>query len=66
MFQIAIDLNVLLYGNLPTSTFAQRLKKAKFIAGLSQMDLVKLTGLSRSCINDLECGYRTNIKQDML
>lgn len=61
MFQIAIDINELLYDDLPIQTFADRLKKAKAIKGISQKELADLTGISRSCINELEAGYRDNI-----
>ena len=66
MFQIAIDLNYMYYNDLPTDTFIQRLKKARYIKGLNQYELASLTGLSRSCINDLECGYRTNITKSTI
>ena len=61
IFQIAIDINELLYDDLPIQTFADRLKKAKSIKGISQKELADLTGISRSCINELEAGYRDNI-----
>ena len=61
MFQIAIDINTLLYDSLPDITFSDRLKKAKAIKGVSQDELAALTGISRSCINELEAGYRYNI-----
>lgn len=61
MFQIAIDINKLLYDDLPIQTFADRLKKAKAIKGISQEELAASTGISRSCINELEAGYRDNI-----
>lgn len=61
MFQIAIDINELLYDDLPIQTFADRLKKAKAIKGISQKELADSTGISRSCINELEAGYRDNI-----
>ena len=47
MFQIAIDINELLYDDLPIQTFADRLKKAKAIKGISQKELADLTGISR-------------------
>lgn len=62
MFQYAIDSNELKYNDLPVITFAQRLKKAKLIAGVSQKKLSKATNLSLSTINELEAGYRDNIK----
>lgn len=61
-----MDLNELLYNDLPCDTFAQRLKKAKIIAGFSQRTLAAATGLSLSTINELEAGYRDNIYRDTL
>lgn len=64
--QIAINSNEMLYDNLPQNTFAQKLKKAKILKGFTQEKLSQLTGLSRSTINELEAGYRNNIKRDTL
>ena len=61
-----MDLNELLYEDLPCDTFAQRLKKAKLIAGFSQRTLAAATGLSVSTINELEAGYRDCISRDTL
>ena len=61
-----MDLNKLLYSDLPCDTFAQRLKKAKLIAGFSQKSLAAATGLSLSTINELEAGYRDAISRDTL
>jgi len=66
LFQIAIIENELMYDDLPCNTLAERIKKAKFIEGLTQENLAKLTGLSRSTINELEAGYRDNINRDTL
>lgn len=66
IFQIDINLNEILYAHLPCDTFAQRLKKAKLIAGFSQKTLAAATGLSLSTINELEAGYRDTISRDTL
>lgn len=66
MFQFDIILNNLLYGDLPNNTFSQRLTKAKLIANVTQIQLSKLTGLSKSTIDELECGMRDNINIDTL
>lgn len=39
LFQIAIDINRLLYNDLPIESLAERLKKAKSIAGVTQKEL---------------------------
>ena len=39
---------------MPTNTLSNRIKKAKLIKGLTHYQLSKLTGLSRSMINELE------------
>ena len=61
-----MDLNELLYEDLPCDAFAQRLKKAKLMAGFSQKTLAAATGLSLSTINELEAGYRDSISRDTL
>ena len=61
-----MDLNDLLYANLPCDTFSQRLKKAKLMAGFTQKSLAAATGLSLSTINELEAGYRDCISRDTL
>ena len=61
-----MDLNKLLYAHLPCDTFAQRLKKAKLLAGFTQKTLAAATGLSLSTINELEAGYRDSISRDSL
>ena len=61
-----MDLNELLYADLPCDTFAQRLKKAKLMAGFTQNTLAAATGLSLSTINELEAGYRDSISRDTL
>ena len=66
IFQIDMDLNELLYADLPCDTFAQRLKKAKLMAGFSQRTLAAATELSLSTINELEAGYRDCISRDTL
>lgn len=66
MFQITIDINSLLYADLPCETLSERISKAKLIAGVSQHELAKLTGLSRATINELEAGYREIITRDTL
>lgn len=64
--QIAINENELFYSNLSEVSFAERFKKAKMLKGLTQQQLAKETGLSRSTINELEAGYRDNITRDTL
>lgn len=54
------------YKDLSESTFALRFKKAKLYANMSQEQLASATNLSRSTINDLECGYREEISLDTL
>lgn len=66
MFQIAINWNNLQYSDLPCNTFAERLKKAKLIAGFTQETLAKATGLSKATICELEAGYREHISKDTL
>lgn len=66
LFQIAINEKELLYGDLPTKTFAQRLTKAKLLADVTQVQLAELTGLSKSAIDSIESGKRDNIKIDTL
>ncbi|MEO2681336.1 helix-turn-helix domain-containing protein, partial [Clostridium butyricum] len=66
MFKFDMNLNELLYEDLPINTFANRITKAKLYAGISQEELSKLTGLSRSTINDLEAGYRNEINKNTL
>ena len=66
MFQFDINLSELLYGDLPEDTFAQRLTKAKLLANVTQVQLAKLTGLSKSTIDELESGMRDNITIDTL
>lgn len=66
MFQTTISINQLLYDDLPCDTFAERIKKAKLLAGISQEELSKVTGLSRSTICDLEAGYRDRVSKDTL
>lgn len=55
-----------MYSDLKENTFAERLKKAKMLKGLTQEQLALATGLSRSTISDLEAGYRDNITRDTL
>lgn len=66
LFQTAININELLYEDLPEETFSDRLKKAKLITGLTQKELSEKTGVSLSTINELEAGYRDNIQRDTL
>lgn len=66
MFKFDMNLNELLYEDLPINTFANRITKAKLYAGISQEELSKLTGLSRSTINDLEAGYRNELNKNTL
>ncbi|WP_368254974.1 helix-turn-helix domain-containing protein, partial [Clostridium paraputrificum] len=61
-----MNINNLLYDDMPIDTLSDRIKKAKLVAGLTQKELVKLTGLSRSTINELEAGYRDNITRETL
>ena len=66
MFQFDINLSELLYSDLPTDTFAQRLTKAKLLADVTQVQLAELTGLSKSAIDSIESGKRDNITIDTL
>ena len=66
MFKFDIVLSELFYDDLPIDTFANRITKAKLYADISQKELSRLTGLSRSTINDLEAGYRNEISKDTL
>ena len=61
-----MNINNLLYDDMPIDTLSNRIKKAKLVAGITQKELVKLTGLSRSTINELEAGYRDNITRETL
>lgn len=61
-----INLNELLYSNLPIKTFANRITKAKLYADISQEQLSKLTGLSSTTVNELEAGYRDTPSKDTL
>ena len=63
MFQIAIDINKLLYNDLPVGSLSARLKKAKLLLNLTQKELATLTGLSRATINEIEAGCRENISR---
>lgn len=66
MFQIDININYLLYYNLPANTLAERLTKAKLIAGFTQKTLAASTGLSLSTVTELEAGYRNVVSIDTL
>lgn len=66
LFQLDTTVNSLLYGDLPVETFADRIKKAKLIRGISQVELSELTGLSRSTICELEAGYRDTVTRETL
>ena len=66
MFQIAIDINKLLYNDLPVGSLSARLKKAKLLLNLTQKELATLTGLSRATINEIEAGCRENISRATL
>lgn len=66
LYQFDIDLNKLLYADLPCDTFAQGLKKAKLMSGFTQKTLAATTGLSLSTINELDDGYRNSIYIDTL
>ena len=61
-----MNINELLYRDMPTNTLSDRIKKAKLIKGLNQCELSKLTGLSRSTITELESGYREDITRETL
>lgn len=64
--QIAIDINEFFYGDLPTKTLADRIKKAKLIKGITQKELALKSGLSLPAVCELEAGYRDNITRDTL
>lgn len=61
MFQIAININESKYSDLKCDTLAERLKKAKLMAGFSQRTLANATGLNLSTISALESNSRDNI-----
>ena len=63
---MAFNINTLIGYDLPCDTFAQRLKKARIMAGLSQRELAETTHLSRATINDYEVGNLDNISKDTL
>ncbi|ETJ21063.1 hypothetical protein Q604_UNBC18358G0009 [human gut metagenome] len=46
--------------------FAQRLKKARVTAGISQRQLAEATHLCRDTINDYETGYLDSISKESL
>ena len=63
IFKTAINSNQLLYEDLPSDTFPERLRKARYIKGLNKTDLAKLSGVSRPTIVALEQGYRKTIEK---
>jgi DNA-binding XRE family transcriptional regulator len=42
--------------NLPTTRFGEVLKRFRYKAMLSQSTLAEMSGVSRACLNWLECG----------
>ncbi len=66
LFQIAININESKYSDLKCDTLAERLKKAKLMAGFSQRTLANATGLNLSTISALESNSRDNITRDTL
>lgn len=44
------------------TTLAERFKKARTLAGVSQEELSEKTGVSRSTVNEIEAGYRNTLK----
>lgn len=66
LVEFDIDINTLIGYDLPCDTFAQRLKKARILAGLSQIELAEAASLSRATINDYETGYLDSISKDTL
>lgn len=64
--QTTIKLNDLFFDDMKENTFSDRVKKARTYSGLTQQELAITTNLSRSTINDFECGYRDSISKDTL
>lgn len=52
--------------DMPCTTFAHRLKKARIITGFSQRELAKKTGISCSVLCEVEAGYRDKILRPTL
>ena len=51
---------------MPCNNLVERLKKARLLTGLSQEELAKKVGISRSVLNDVEAGYRDKILRPTL
>lgn len=66
LVEFDIDINTLIGYDLPCVTFAERLKKARILAGLSQIELAEAASLSRATINDYEVSNLDNISRDTL
>ncbi|WP_169911719.1 helix-turn-helix domain-containing protein [Clostridium oryzae] len=66
VFQIATNWKFLQYADMPCNNLAQRLKKARMLTGMSQVELAKKVGISRSVLNEVEAGYRNKILRPTL
>lgn len=51
---------------MPCNNLAQRPKKARMLTGMSQVELAKEVGISRSVLNEVEAGYRDKILRPTL
>ncbi|WP_079428129.1 helix-turn-helix domain-containing protein [Clostridium oryzae] len=64
--QIATNWKLLQFADMPCNNLAQRLKKARMLTGMSQVELANKIGISRSVLNEVEAGYRDKILRPTL
>ncbi|WP_139376110.1 helix-turn-helix transcriptional regulator [Clostridium oryzae] len=57
---------LLQFADMPCNNLAQRPKKARMLTGMSQVELAKEVGISRSVLNEVEAGYRDKILRPTL